>query len=89
VRAKEKKTKAVLPIGRTARLACQIEVMRADCCKAGGILANQNPVNDSELEECAQLDDALAEAHSRLKSALTRIILSRLRRRSRAGNSGR
>lgn len=86
MRTKANKAKAVLPIGRTARLASQIEAMRADCCKAAAILGEQTPVDEAELEECARLDDALAEAHARLKSTLGRIIMSRLKRRSQAGN---
>ena len=80
-------TKAILPIGRTARLACQLEALRADCCKAAAIVSNQQPLNELELEECARLDDALAKAQHLLKSTVARIIMSRLKRRSRAGNS--
>jgi hypothetical protein len=78
------KNKAVLPIGRTARIACQIEALRAECCKAGHILANQKPLDDSELEECARLDDALSQAQRLLKNVVGSIIIGRLRRRSRA-----
>ena len=78
------KTKAMLPIGRTARLACQIDAMRAGCCKAAEILSNRKPLDESELEECARLDDALAEAQRLLKSTVGGIIMSRLKRRSRA-----
>ena len=87
VRSKTKKTKVVLPIGRTARLACQIDAMRAECCKAAETLAGEQVLNETELEECARLDDALAQAHNLLKRTVARIIMSRLRRRSRAGNS--
>jgi hypothetical protein len=87
VRAKANKTKAVLPIGRTARLACEIETLRGECCKAAALLAQQCPPDESELEECAELDDALAQAHALLKSTLTRVIMSRLKRRSRANSS--
>ena len=76
------KRKAVLPIGRTARLACQIEAMRGECCKAAHLLTEQTPLNEDELEECARLDDALTEAHRLLKSTVARIIMSRLKRRS-------
>jgi hypothetical protein len=78
----------VLPIGRAARIACQIEAMRADCCKAADILLNAKPVDELELEECALLDDALAEAQRLLKSTVARLIMSRLRRRSRTENPG-
>lgn len=82
VRVKSKK-KVVLPIGRTARIACVIEDLRAECCKAAGQLAGKHPLDEMELDECAQLDDALASAHRLLKASVGRIILSRLRRRSR------
>src|SRR6185436_15250952 len=36
---RETKSKAVLPIGRTAQIAFQIEALRADCCAAAQILA--------------------------------------------------
>ena len=89
MRAKANKNKAVLPIGRTARLACEIETLRAECCKAAALLNQQYPPDEAELEEAARLDDALADAHALLKATLTRIIMSRLKRRSRAGSSER
>ena len=76
------RNKAVLPIGRTASVAFQIEAMRAECCKAADILANQQPLDDAELDECARLDDALAQAQKILKSTVAQIMISRLRRRS-------
>ena len=79
----------MLPIGGTARAACQLEALRAECCTAAQVLTEMEDVNEAELEECAQLDDALASAQRLLKSTVARIILSRLRRRSRAGNSER
>jgi hypothetical protein len=74
----------VLPIGRTARVAYEIDAMRAACCKAAQILARKNPVDIEELEECARLDDALAQAHRLLKGTVRRVMISRLSRRSRA-----
>jgi hypothetical protein len=80
---KSKKAKAVLPIGRTAQLAFQIQAIRAQCCKAAEVLASQRRLDESELEECARLDDALAEAHRLLKASVAAIVMSRLTRRSR------
>ena len=77
------KTKAILPIGRAAHVAFQIEAMRAECCAAARLLANENPLNDEELEECAALDDALADAQRILKSTVAGVMISRLKRRSR------
>jgi hypothetical protein len=75
--------KVILPIGRTAQVAFQLEAMRAECCAAAHLLANENPVNEAELEECARLDDALAEAQRLLKSTVASVMISRLKRRSR------
>lgn len=84
MRANAKKIKVVLPIGRTARIACQLSAMRADCCKAAELLMNGKPLDEAELDECARLDDALAQAQALLKRTVGQIIMSRLKRRSRA-----
>jgi hypothetical protein len=76
------KSKAVLPIGRTAQIAFQVEALRAQCCAAAQILTAETPVNEAEMEEAARLDDALAEAQKILKSTVGSIMISRLRRRS-------
>src|SRR5207245_11788121 len=75
---------AGLPVGPTARIAFEIDAMRAGCSKAAQTLLRQEPVNEVELEECARLDDALAGAHKLLKAAVRSIMVSRLRRSSRA-----
>jgi hypothetical protein len=77
------KSNAVLPIGRTAQIAFQVEALRAQCCAAARLLAAETPLNEAELEEAACLDDALANAQQILKSTVGSIMISRLRRRSR------
>ena len=57
--------------------------MRAECCAAAHLLTNEEPLNEEELEECAELDDALAEAQRLLKSTVAEVMISRLKRRSR------
>jgi hypothetical protein len=76
------KNKAVLPIGRTAQIAFQIEALRAECCAAARILADEKTLNEPELEECARLDDALAGAQRLLKSTVADVMIARLKRRS-------
>lgn len=76
------KNKVFLPIGRAAQVAFQLEALRAECCAAAHLLANESPVNEAELDECARLDDALAEAQRILKSTVAGVMISRLRRRS-------
>jgi hypothetical protein len=79
----ENKSKVILPIGRVAQAAFQIEAMRAECCAAAYMLAKETPLNEAELEECARLDDALAKAQTLLKSTVAGVMISRLKRRSR------
>jgi hypothetical protein len=77
------KSKVILPIGRAAHVAFQIEAMRAECCAAARLLAAETPLNEEELEECAELDDALAAAQRLLKATVADVMISRLKRRSR------
>jgi len=77
------KSKVVLPIGRAAHVAFQIEAMRAECCAAARLLTDETPLNEEELEECAILDDALAQAQRLLKSTVAGVMISRLKRRSK------
>jgi hypothetical protein len=63
-------------------LAFQINSLRDECCYAAEKILRQTPCNEAELDECARLDDALADAQRLLKSAVARIAYSRLKRRS-------
>ncbi len=78
------KRHSALPIGRTARLAYEIDAMRADCCKAARAVMKKKTLDEKELEDCARLDDALAKAHMLLKGTVRSIMIARLSRRSRA-----
>ena len=72
-----------LPIGRTARFAFDLDVTRADCSEVASQLCQKKKLDELELEECARLDDALAEAQRVLKAAVRNIMLDRIKRRSR------
>lgn len=78
------KNHAALPIGRTARVAYELDVLRAACSRAANTMVHKRSLDETELEECAQLDDALAEAQRVLKYAVRNVMLSRLNRNSRA-----
>ena len=78
------KRHATLPIGRTARIAYDIDTVRKACSKAAQLLVAQKALDEVELEECACLDDALAQAQRLLKQTVRKIMLSRLNRRSQA-----
>ena len=77
------KIHATLPIGRTAKLAYELDFLRAGCSQAAAVLVNRSTVDEAELEECARLDDALAHAQRVLKAAVRNVMLSRLSRNSR------
>ena len=73
-----------LPIGRTARIVFELDAIRGDCAKAAAELLGQAEMSQSEFEECAQLDEAVAQAHRLLKAHLRRIMLARIKRHSEA-----
>lgn len=81
---KANKTNVRLPMGRIARAAFQIETMRVDCCEAAALLMRQKVLDEAELDDCARLDDALAEAHRLLRSTIARITIARIKRRIQA-----
>ena len=81
---KSTKRYAGLPIGTTARIAFEIDSTRAGCSKLAEKLLRRDPVDEAELEECIRLDDALAQAHRLLKATVRGIMMSRLKRASRA-----
>ncbi len=83
MRVKSKKRHITLPIGRAARMAFELDAVRAGCCETASALLKKRSLDEEELEECARLDDALAEAQRLLKSTVRSIMLSRLKRRSR------
>jgi len=66
-----------------AKLAFQIDAMRAGCSRAARALVRKEPFDEAELEDCAQLDEALAKAHRQLKAAVRNIMLERISRCSR------
>jgi hypothetical protein len=78
------KRHATLPIGRTARIAYEIDTLRSACSKAAQEVINRKPLDETELEECARLDDALAQVQLLLKRIVRQVMISRLSRRSRA-----
>lgn len=82
---KAKRQKISLPLGRAALVAIQLSALRDECCVAADRIIRQNTSSSEvDLEECARLDDALAEAQRILKATVAQITCSRLRRGSRA-----
>jgi len=67
-----------------SEIVFELDAMRAECSKAAQEMLSQADVDGNEFEECARLDDALAQAHRLLKGNLRRIMLSRISRHSQA-----
>lgn len=78
------KTQATLPIGRVARVAYELDALRARCSQTASVVLSKPSLDEAELEDCANLDDALAEAQRVLKAAVRKVMLSRLSRHSRS-----
>ena len=83
VRVRQTQHHVKLPIGRTARIVFELDTMRAECSRAAQEMLAQADMDGNEFEECARLDDALAEAHRLLKARLRTIMLSRISRHSK------
>ncbi len=84
---KNSKRHASLPIGRTARVAFEMDVMRTECCRTAQAIMNDKRPNEDELEDCARLDDALAEAQRILKRTVRSIMLARIGRNRRGSKT--
>ena len=78
------KSHVTLPIGRAARIAYEIDALRQACCSAAQTVMEQKTLDTTELEECARLDDALAQAQRLLKRTVRSVMMARLNRRARA-----
>lgn len=81
---KAKKERVSLPVGRVALLAFEINSLRDECCRSAEKLTRTKNFDEDELDECARLDDALADAQRLLKAVVALITYSRLKRRSQA-----
>lgn len=62
-----------LPLEYAAQIVFELNSMRRECSELAGRLMSRNPVNERGLEECARLDDALAQAHGMLREAVNGI----------------
>ena len=85
IRVRQTQQHVKLPIGRTARIVFELDAMRAECSRAAQEMLDLD-VDGAEFEECAKLDDALAQAHRLLKANLRKIMLSRISRHAQAEN---
>jgi hypothetical protein len=61
-----------------------LDAIRGECAEAAAELLAQPDVDGNEFEECAKLDDAVAQAHRLLKAHLRRIMLARIKRHTEA-----
>jgi hypothetical protein len=69
-----------LPLEYAAQIAFELHSMRRECSEFAGRLMSKRPLNERGLDQCARLDDALAQAHGILQNALDSIKVSQHKR---------
>ncbi len=69
-----------LPLDYAAELAFEMHLMRAECSEAAQRLVEQTPLDEAGLEECARLEETLAQAQRLLSATVERIRASRAER---------
>jgi hypothetical protein len=76
---------AILPLAYAAEIVFELSQLRHECSDIAVGLISSEHVDEQSLEECAQLDDAVAEAQRVLYKALQAIRHSRNARFGTAG----
>ena len=71
VKAEPKYTRALIDQG--ADLLFEMYLLRGDCCQAAQALTRNSSLDHRALEDCAQLDDSLAQAFRILQATLSRM----------------
>ena len=71
----------MLPLEYAAQIVFELHSMRRECSEFASRLMRQRPLNERGLEECARLDDALANAHGVLQHAVDAIKAVQTNRR--------
>ena len=78
---KEPEQPITLPLEYAAQIVFELHSMRRECSEFASRLMCKRPFNENGLEQCAQLDDALARAHGILQNALESIKAGHDKRR--------
>lgn len=68
-----------LPLEYAAQIAYELNSMRRECSEFAMHLLSRRPLDETNLEDCALLDEALARAHGVLNSALGSIKTARFK----------
>jgi len=63
----------VLPLDYATELAMEIHLLRGECSEAARGLVNEAPLDETGLQECVVLDEALAKAQQELQGAVAAI----------------
>jgi hypothetical protein len=70
----------ILPLEYAAQIAFELHSMRRECSQFAGHLLSQPSTTERDVEDCARLDEALAQAAGVLRNALDGIQVDRTRR---------
>ncbi len=77
---KSPEQRVTLPLEYATELSMEMLLMRGECCDAARALVEPGELDEEGLEECAVLDEALAQAQSILQQALISINQGRAAR---------
>lgn len=72
-----------LPLEYVAEILFELSQLRDECVSVARSITRNTPINETALEDCARLDDALAIAQTEVRSALLSI------KESRNGSAGK
>ncbi len=73
-----------IPLDYAAEITFELCLMRDECMNAARAMVSQTPLDETALDECARLDEAIALAHRTLQATLKSIQRSRALRESAA-----
>jgi hypothetical protein len=71
VKAEPKHTRILMDQGTD--LLFEMYLLRGDCCQAAQALTRHSPLDHRALEDCARLDDSLAQTFRILQATLSRM----------------
>ncbi|HVV73919.1 MAG TPA: hypothetical protein VHI52_20870 [Verrucomicrobiae bacterium] len=72
-----------LPLEYISEVSFEMHLMRGECSDAARRLLLQPRIDEAALEDCAVMDEALAQAKRILDSAVARVRTSREQRKKR------
>ena len=65
----------ILPLDYVSELGIELHLMRGECVELARELVTRRPLDERRLQDCAELEEAVAKAQRVLQGAVERIAL--------------